>query len=231
MYWWFKWIVLLSLAMWIQYYRNSVSKLPRTRTKGSTHITSSNVNLTETYEFYNRAEQNKNGYSEFKLTVYSKGICGDLQIPPLKRPCTPFLHLHDDQTEKFTILQGQFSYRFGEKIYSCDSRTCPSPIIIPPLVHHTFWMHENKEDLILIIHIEPTSKDHGLRIESFENIVGVNRDKLMNLWQAFVFIDSIETYPVFLPLPFVKVLMKIGSLIGRLLGYQAEYDDYTTIDF
>jgi hypothetical protein len=149
-------------------------------------------------------------------------------IPPKNRPCTPFLHIHPYQIEKFLLLQGQLSYQFGDNIYSCDISTCPSPIVIPPLVPHTFWMNDNKEDLILIVHIEPMYKDHGLRASSYENIAGVRRDKYMNIWQAFVFIDDIESYPIFLPLSFVKFLFKIGSLFGRLLGYQREYEEYTT---
>ncbi|CAF3341738.1 unnamed protein product [Rotaria sp. Silwood1] len=165
---------------------------------------------------------------KFKHTVYSQGICGNLQILPTKRSCTPFLHIHPYQTEIFTILQGHFSYQYGDEIYSCDIHTCPSPIIIHPNIPHTFWMNDNKEDLILIVRIEPTYKDRGLSAKSFENIVGVVRDKYMTIWQAFVFVDNIETYPIFLPLPFVKIIIKIDSLIEQLLGYQTEYEEYTT---
>ncbi|CAF4748502.1 unnamed protein product [Rotaria sp. Silwood1] len=165
---------------------------------------------------------------KFKHTVYSQGICGNLQILPTKRSCTPFLHIHPYQTEIFTILQGHFSYQYGDEIYSCDIHTCPSPIIIHPNIPHTFWMNDNKEDLILIVRIEPTYKDRGLSAKSFENIVGVVRDKYMTIWQAFVFVDNIETYPIFLPFPFVKIIIKIGSLIEQLLGYQTEYEEYTT---
>ncbi|CAF2349221.1 unnamed protein product [Rotaria sp. Silwood2] len=205
-----------------------ISNLPRTRTKSSSNITSSYENITDGYQFYNRDEQNKNAYLEFKHTVYSRGICGNLQTPPKKRPCTPFFHVHPHQIEKFTILQGHFAYQFGDKIYSCDIHTCPSPIVIPPNVPHTFWMNDNKKDLIIIVRVEPTYKDRGLRAESFENIVGVFRDKSMTIWQVFVFVDNIGTYPIFLTLSIVKIIIKIGSLIGQLLGYQVEYEEYAT---
>jgi len=173
----------------------------------------------------------KNAYLEFQHTVYKQGLCSNLEILPLKRPCTPYLHVHPYQTEKFILLQGQLSYQLGNQVHSCDIHTCPIPIIIPPLVPHTFWMNDNKEDLILIIHIEPTYKGHGLRAESFENIVGVNRDKHMTIWQALLFIDNIEAYPVFLPLFLTKLIFKFGSFIGQILGYQIEYEEYTTKDF
>jgi hypothetical protein len=120
------------------------------------------------------------------------------------------------------------SYQLGNKLYSCDIHTCPSPIVFPALTPHTFWMYDNQEDLILIIHIEPIYKDHGLRAASFENVAGARRDQHMTLWQALVFLDNMATYPIILPLSVIKFIAKIGSLIGQLLGYQKEYDEYTT---
>lgn len=89
-------------------------------------------------------------------------------------------------------------------------------------------MNDNKEDLIVIVRVEPARKDRGLTATTFENIVGTTRDKHMNLWQAFVFIDHIETYPIALPLHVTKLIFRMGSVIGRLLGYQVEYEAYTT---
>jgi hypothetical protein len=146
----------------------------------------------------------------------------------MKRLCTPYLHIHPYQIEKFFLLQGQLSYQLGEKLYSCDIHTCPSPIVVLPFVPHTFYMTDNQEDLILIVHNEPVYKDHGLRISSYENIAGVRRDKYMTLWQALVFIDDIESYPIRLPLFWTKLIIKFGALIGQLLGYQTEYEEYTT---
>jgi hypothetical protein len=146
----------------------------------------------------------------------------------MKRPCTPYVHIHPYQIEKFTLLQGQLSYRLGDEIYSCNIHTCPSPIVVFPCVSHSFWMNDNKEDLIFTVRVEPIYKGHGVRSETFENIAGIRRDKYMNLWQALVLIDDIESYPIFLPLSFVKLLIRIGSLIGQLLGYQNEYEEYTT---
>lgn len=146
----------------------------------------------------------------------------------MKRPCTPYLHIHPYQTEKLLLLQGQLSYQLNEKVYSCNINTCPKPIVIPPNTLHTFWMNDNKEDLIFLVRVEPIYKDHGLSSASFENIAGARRDKYMTLWQALVFIDHIESYPTFLPLIFLKFLFKLGSFIGQILGYQNEYEEYTT---
>ncbi|CAF4404493.1 unnamed protein product, partial [Adineta steineri] len=111
MYWIFKYIFVLCLALWISYYRQWVSKLNRTHTKGLSDISTSSLNITDGYYFYNRSEQNQNAYLEFKHTVYKQGLCGNLEIPPLKRPCTPYIHIHPYQIEKFILLQGQLSYQ------------------------------------------------------------------------------------------------------------------------
>ena len=89
-------------------------------------------------------------------------------------------------------------------------------------------MTDNREDLILTVRIEPTYEDRGLSASAFENIVGVRRDNLMSLWQALLFIDYIETYPISLPLSCTKWIVRWGSWIGYLLGYQMQYDEYTT---
>ncbi|CAF0970681.1 unnamed protein product [Rotaria sordida] len=117
-----------------------IFKLPRTRIKHSSNITSSYGNITDVYQFYNRTEQNKNSYLEFGYVIYN----------------------------------------------------------------------------------------HDLRVELLENIVGVRSDKYMTIWQALVFVDNIETYPVSLLLSFIKILIKIDALIDQLLGYQIEYEEYTT---
>ncbi|CAF4707465.1 unnamed protein product [Rotaria sp. Silwood1] len=151
------------------------------------------------------------------IDVTSNGELVYTVTTPTNKRTPPKMHIYS-----------HFSYQYGDEIYSCDIHTCPSPIIIHPNIPHTFWMNDNKEDLILIVRIEPTYKDRGLSAKSFENIVGVVRDKYMTIWQAFVFVDNIETYPIFLPLPFVKIIIKIDSLIEQLLGYQTEYEEYTT---
>jgi hypothetical protein len=191
-------------------------------------VTSSTNVLTDQYEFSNQTEPYKNASFQFTYTIYKDGLCGNMDIPHMKRLCTPYLHIHPYQTEKFFVIQGEFGYQLGDKLYSCNIHTCPRPIVIAPAVTHTFWMANNNEDLVFDVLTEPVYKDHGLRISSYENIAGARRDKCMTLWQALVFIDDIETYPIRLPLFLTKLLIKTGALIGQLLGYRSEYEEYTT---
>jgi hypothetical protein len=51
----------------------------------------------------------------------------------------------------------------------------------------------------------------------------------ISIWQIFVFFENAQTYPASLPLFFMKIIFKIGALIGQLLGYKIEYEEYTTI--
>ncbi len=147
----------------------------------------------------------------------------------MQRPCTPILHMHLHQTEVFTLLQGQLAYQLDDKVYSCDIHTCPRPLIVPPRVPHTFWMHDNKEDLIVVVRLEPANKYNGLRQGFFENFAGTFRDGHFSIWQIFVIFENAQTYPATLPLPLLKIMFRIGSFIGQLLGYQTEYEEYTTL--
>jgi hypothetical protein len=90
-------------------------------------------------------------------------------------------------------------------------------------------MHNNKEDLIVRVHLEPSNKYSGLRQGFFENFAGVFRDQHASIWQIFLLFENAQTYPASLPLPLAKIIVKKGALIGQLLGYKIEYDEYTTI--
>jgi hypothetical protein len=177
----------------------------------------------------NRSYQLNDSYFEFEEIVHADGLCGNLQVPPIQRSCTPPLHIHLNQTEYFTLVQGQVAYQMGDKVYSCDIHTCPRPLIVPPLLPHTFWMDNNKEDLIVLIRVEPAIKYGGIRQEFFETYGGAFRDQYISIWQIFVLFENAQTYPASLPLPLAKVIFKIGSLIGQLLGFKTEYEEYTTI--
>ncbi len=187
------------------------------------------ANNTDLFQFFNRSQQINNSYFECEFTIYAHGLCGNVQVPPMQRPCTPALHIHLNQTEYFTLLQGQIGYQLDDKVYSCDIHTCPRPIIMPPLVPHTFWVSDNKEDRIIRVRVEPVNKYSGIRQEFFENFVGVIRDQHISIFQVFLIFEHAETYPASLPLPLAKLVVKIGALIGQLLGYKIEYEEYTTI--
>jgi hypothetical protein len=90
-------------------------------------------------------------------------------------------------------------------------------------------MDNNKEDLILIIRVEPSKKNSGIRQEFFENYAGILRDQHASIWQIFVLFENAQTYLANFPLPLSKIMVKIGSLIGQLLGYKIEYEEYTTM--
>jgi hypothetical protein len=187
------------------------------------------ANNTESYQFFNQSEQLNHSYFEFENIIYANGLCGNLQVPPMERSCTPTLHVHLNQTEFFTLLQGQLAYQLDDQVYSCNIRTCPRPLIVPPLRPHTFWMNDNKEDLIVRIQLEPANKHSGLRQGFFENLAGVSRDQYASIWQVFLLLENAQTYPASLPVSLTKIMVKIGALIGQLLGYKIEYEEYTTI--
>ena len=186
------------------------------------------ANDTDSFYLFNRPQQINDSYFEFEVTLYAHGLCGDLQVSPAQRSCTPPPHLHLYQTELFTVLRGQIRYQLGDKINSCDIRTCPRPLVIPPLTPHTFWMDDDKEDLVIRIRAEPCNMYNGACQKFFENYVGIFRDQHTSIWQIFVLFDYAQTYQTSLPLPLSKIIVKTGALIGQLLGYKVEYEEYTT---
>ncbi|CAF4062112.1 unnamed protein product [Adineta steineri] len=229
MHWLSKWLLVGSLAAWLSYYRHWTSQLVRTNTAGLSRIATSVANNTDSYQFLSRSQQINDSYFEFENIIYAHGLCGDLQVLPTKRPCTPVLHIHLNQIEFFTLLQGQLAYQLDDKVYSCNIHTCPQPLVVPPLVPHTFWMDDNKQDLIVRVRVESIKKDSGVRQGFFENLAGLLRDRHLSIWQIFVLFENAQTYPATLPLPLVKLMFKIGAPIGQLLGYKIEYKEYTTI--
>jgi len=101
-------------------------------------------------------------------------------------------------------------------------------LIIPPGVKHSFWMSDNKEDLILMVQLEPIDSYYGVRRAFFENFGGVVRDRRDDIFQIFVIFDQAQVYPAVMPIPLARIVFKLGAFIGRILGYQSEYDEYTT---
>lgn len=224
-YSWITWVIVCNLAVAIGYYRLWLSQVVRSKTAGLSRITTSSENNTESYEFINEEDQS---IFAFKDIVYAQGLCGNLGVPPSERPCTPPLHIHLNQTERFIVLQGQIGYQLGDEIYSCNVETCPRPLVIPPGLKHTFWMDDNKEDLIVRIELEPTDPDYGIRRAFFENFGGLNRDDQVDIFQIFVLFDQAQVYPGAIPLPLAQILFKLGAYLGRALGYKSHYDEYTT---
>jgi hypothetical protein len=89
-------------------------------------------------------------------------------------------------------------------------------------------MNDKKEDLIVIVRLQPANKYNGLRQGFFENLAGVVRDEYASILQLFLILENAQTYPASLPLFLAKIIVKTGALIGHLLGYKIEYEEYTT---
>ena len=129
----------------------------------------------------------------------------------------------------FTVIKGHLGYQLGDQVYTCDVHTCPKPLIVSSRVPHTFWMADNNEDLVVRVLVEKLTATSGMRRAFFENFFGVFRDQQASILQIFVLFDDAYTYPASLPLPLAKILVRIGAVIGRLFGYEREYEEYTTI--
>jgi hypothetical protein len=90
-------------------------------------------------------------------------------------------------------------------------------------------MNDNKEDLILITRFEPSNKHSDVQQGFFENLAGLLCDQYASIWQLSLLFENAQIYPASLPLPLTKIILKTGALVGQLLGYKVEYEEYTTI--
>lgn len=81
-----------------------------------------------------------------------------------------------------------------------------------------------------MIQLEPIDSYYGIRRAFFENFEGIVRDQRDDVFQIFVLFDRAQVYPAVMPIPLARIVFKLGAFIGRILGYQSEYEEYTTLN-
>ncbi|CAF1595487.1 unnamed protein product [Didymodactylos carnosus] len=165
-----------------------------------------------------------------EVLIRANGPCGEAQ-PPSERICTPVPHIHVFQTETFTVLNGNMGYYLSSLTQPNYCNSSCSPLVVQPQIPHTFWM-SGEENLLVRVRLEPADRE-GSREQFFENLVGLYRDasaknKTPPLLALLVLLNHAEIYPATLPLSIGKLILKLGALLGRILGHQTSYEEYTT---
>ena len=159
------------------------------------------MNNTDDYLFLTRSVQTNYSYFDFQLILYTHMVYAVIHARHL---CNGHVHrLYTYILIKQSLsLSGKVesAIKMVTRFKSCDVNTCPSPIIVPPHVPHTFWLDDNKEDLVVIIRLEPIMKNCGMREAFFENWAGVSRDQQTSIFQLFLLLDNARTYPALSPL-------------------------------
>ncbi len=85
---------------------------------------------------------NEETYADIQISISRNSVCG--KGPPLNRPSTPVLHVHENSAETFSVMAGEMGL-----IHSGQHRVLRSshgPVKIAARSPHTFWL-EGDDDL------------------------------------------------------------------------------------
>ncbi len=175
-------------------------------------------------------------YSELEYVAKVNGPCDPKRYPnPFDRPCTPLPHIHDEQTETFTLISGSMSY-YHEDLTTPKHAKIGEKIVVKPLTPHTVWNDSPDQDMVVTIRLEPAPESSNEQF--FETVSGVNRDLACSgldgcgeppLLQMIVLLNGGGVMPGDAPLPLwlVRIIWKSVAAFGRLMGYREYYDEYS----
>lgn len=144
---------------------------------------------------------------------------------PEAKPAIP-LHMHLQSSERFEVVSGQLGV-----ILEGERRVLGAgeEVHIPPGTPHTFW-NAGHNELCFITDVRPP----GQLQTYWETVFGLAEDGkvgengLPNLFQLAVVAPLADSYDPTVPLPLMKAMIAVLGGLGRLLGYQARYPQYST---
>ncbi|EED13002.1 hypothetical protein TSTA_055080 [Talaromyces stipitatus ATCC 10500] len=154
---------------------------------------------------------------------------------------TPPFHWHINQTEHFSIVEGE-CHLFKENpekpwmTISAKDPNAPKTASIPKTVFHTIHNASTTEPMVVDVNLTPEDAESEQKF--FRNFFGYLDDCRKagvppSMFQLFVFLNEADT-PVAVPLP-SKFLSKVASRVmlssvawyGRwILGYKTSYPEY-----
>lgn len=145
----------------------------------------------------------------------------DVHVAPGRAIAEP--HLHPRQTERMTVMRG-----WAGGVVGGESDTAETGDVreIPPGVAHAWWNASPDRDLHLRVRFTPALHTGAMFERVFAWAAEGHTDKrgIPSPLRLAVLLDRYpdEFYPARLPVPVLKVLLRVLAPIGRLLGYRAE---------
>jgi mannose-6-phosphate isomerase-like protein (cupin superfamily) len=133
-------------------------------------------------------------------------------------------HVHPQQTERFEIERGRVGFKLdGEEIYAEAGDT----IVVPAGSSHKFW-NAGETEAVFVTEVRPALQFERLLETMFAlaNDGKTNRKGMPNPLRLAV-IANAHFDDVRLPFPpawMQKAGLAMGAPIGRLLGFEPEYD-------
>lgn len=138
----------------------------------------------------------------------------------------PAIPLHLQSSERFEVVSGQLGVILEGARHVLG---VGEDVFIPPGTPHTFW-NAGDAELQFITDVQPP----GQLQTYWETVFGLAEDGkvgdngLPNLFQLAVVAPLADSYDPNVPLPLMKAMIVVLRGIGRLLGYQARYPEYST---
>jgi hypothetical protein len=218
-------VIFVLTSIMLMYIRRD--NIKRSHTAGQRIIQVNSFHKGDVIEFILRSNETGHTHSTIKQTIMHDGPCGNslTSVHPLKRPCTPPVHYHLKQNERFDVKKGTLGYILNG---TNGTREMNEYLFIPKGVCHTFWS-AGKDDLIVDITLyNDQGMIPGRSADSyFENINGVRRDSPSFIATLQVQIGH-DIYRCDIPRLFNSMFSKTFQMIALALGYQIQYAEYTT---
>jgi uncharacterized cupin superfamily protein len=216
-------LVVTVIVAYAYYVRQAHLSFTRTPYAGNRTIAVSGYmevfNMTFTQRF-----NDTNGKSMATYNIMSNvGPCAK-DIPKEKRACYVPYHYHAKQTEFFEIVEGALEW-YVNGTYGRTERG--GKLEIPEFISHSIW-NDAEQTLIFI---QSVDTEHQLIEEShdtfFENMAGATNDNLHPLAQIYI-VTSHDGYLGDVPHWLNVIIIRTINFIAKLLGFEANYREYTT---
>ena len=202
-------------------------KTRRSHTAGQRIIQVNSFHEGDVIEFVVRSNETGHTYSTIKQTIMHDGPCGNSpkSVHPLKRPCTPPVHYHLKQDERFDVEQGALGYILNDRNGTIGTH---GHLFIPKGACHTFWSAGHIDLVVNITLYNDDGMVPGRSADSyFENINGVRRDSPSLIATLQVQMGH-DIYRCDLPRLFNSAFSPIFRLVALAFGYPIQYREYTT---
>lgn len=170
---------------------------------------------TEHLTFLTTTEETDGEYFEFECRVGPNGI----PLPP---------HVHDTQEERFEILSGTLGVMLGGEHYELRPG---EKAILPAGVKHQWW-NAGETEVAFYVEARPAANLEAV-IEANAGLAATGRLTSKALPRNPFHLVNLgrlgETYLPVIPIPLQKVMLGIGSAVGRIFGYDPEFTYYRAI--
>jgi hypothetical protein len=220
-----RYVIFVLVSIILMYIRRD--NIQRSHTAGQRIIQVNSFHEGDIIEFVLRSNETGHTHSTIKQTIMHDGPCGNspANAHPLTRLCTPPVHYHLEQDERFDVEKGTLGYILNDMNGTIETNEY---LFISKGSCHTFWSAGNDDLIVNITLYNDQGMIPGRSADSyFENINGVRRDSPSFIATLQVQIGH-DIYRCDVPRLFNSMFSKAFQVIALALGYQIQYVEYTT---